>query len=216
MADNGTRRDMTNAPRFVHNPRPLGNIPRPLGDTPRPLGDGTRPMGDAPRPIGYGTRPIGDLVAVLTRVSFKRHSSAAVRIILDWSAIIGPALAAVTSPRRLSGDTLTIACSGPIAMELQHLASEVTARINSHLGTPSVQTLRFTQATSPGVTASRAAAAPKPPSPVIRAKVEASVAGIPGDDLREALARLGAAVLTARNAPSKTPGKPSMKPIPKR
>ena len=52
----------------------------------------------------------------------------------DWPTIVGPAIAAVTMPRRLHGGTLTIACAGPIAMELQHLAREVIERINTHLG----------------------------------------------------------------------------------
>ena len=66
-------------------------------------------------------------------------------MLADWSAIVGPAIAAVTTPRRLAAGTLTIACAGPIAMELQHLAGEVMARINAHLGSQAVTALRFVQ-----------------------------------------------------------------------
>ena len=42
-----------------------------------------------------------------------------------WSGIVGPILADLTVPRRLSQGTLTIGCSGPVAMELQHLSTEL-------------------------------------------------------------------------------------------
>ena len=37
---------------------------------------------------------------------------------------------------------LTIACSGPVAMELQHLSAEVLARINQFFGTATIRDLR--------------------------------------------------------------------------
>ncbi|MGN6816220.1 MAG: DUF721 domain-containing protein, partial [Solirubrobacterales bacterium] len=49
----------------------------------------------------------------------------------------------LTVPRRLHGGTLSVACAGPVAMELQHLAPELLARINAHLGRPVVERLRF-------------------------------------------------------------------------
>jgi len=110
----------------------------------------------------------------------------------DWAAIVGPALAAVTQPRRLSAGTLTIACSGPIALELQHLAPELMARINAQLGAVPVQRLRFTQAT---VRADPHAAPRPPPSPAALRAAHAAVGALPEGPLRDALASLGAAVL---------------------
>jgi len=138
----------------------------------------------------YGPRPLGALVPPLTRVAFRSHSSAATQIMIDWASIIGPAMAAVTQPRRLSDGTLTIACSGPIAMELQHLALEVVSRINTHLGRPVVRSLRFVQ-----VGAFARPTPPPPAPPPAIAAAEAAVAQLPEGPLRDALLGLGSAVL---------------------
>ena len=62
-----------------------------------------------------------------------------------WSGIVGPILADMTVPRRLSQGTLTIGCSGPVAMELQHLSTELLNRVNQYLGAQTVHRLRFVQ-----------------------------------------------------------------------
>jgi hypothetical protein len=45
----------------------------------------------------------------------------------------------------ISGTTLTIACAGPVAMELTHLAPQIIARVNGHLGRQAVAQLKFSQ-----------------------------------------------------------------------
>ena len=137
----------------------------------------------------WGPRPVGGLVAGLSRPAFRRRSPATAQIMADWTVIVGPALAAVTAPRRLSGTTLTMACSGPIAMELQHMSAELLGRINGHLGRVAVERLRFVQELLPSPTAIAAPAedAGTPP-PII---------GIPPGPLHDALARLGQAVRRA-------------------
>ena len=143
----------------------------------------------------YGPRPIGALVPALTRAAFRRRAPATAQVLADWGLIVGPALAAVTAPRRLSAGTLTIACAGPVALELQHLSEELRARINTHLGAPTVQRLRFMQ------DAPRAPAVPAPlapPDAAGLAHVEAAVACLPDGPLRLALAALGRATLARR------------------
>jgi hypothetical protein len=144
----------------------------------------------------YGSRPIGALVPRVTRPAFRRRSPATAQVLADWSAIVGPAIAAVTTPRRLTSGTLTIACAGPIAMELQHLASEVIARINAHLGRQAVSSLRFTQTFEPG---RPPAASSAPPDPSRLAAVEAALGSLPEGELRGALAALGRALLQFPN-----------------
>ena len=73
-----------------------------------------------------------------------------------------PALAAVTQPLRLTAGSLTIACSGPIAMELSHLAPELMARINGGLGRVAVEQLRFVQTNQPARAAAKPALPPRP------------------------------------------------------
>ncbi|HEY4251363.1 MAG TPA: DUF721 domain-containing protein, partial [Roseomonas sp.] len=80
-----------------------------------------------------GPRPLGAILPRLTRPAFRRRSPAGAQLMADWPAVVGPALAAISAPKRLSAGTLVLACSGPIAMELTHLAPELIARINTHL-----------------------------------------------------------------------------------
>ncbi len=144
----------------------------------------------------YGPRPVGALVPRLTRPAFRRRTPATAQVLADWPAIVGPAIGAVTTPRRLTGGTLTIACAGPIAMELQHLATEVIARINAHLGRQAVSNLRFVQTRDTMVPP---AALPRTADPAKLAAVEAAVGGLPEGELRGALAALGRAMLTSAN-----------------
>jgi hypothetical protein len=135
----------------------------------------------------YGSRPLGALVPRLTRPAFRKRAPATAQVLADWSAIVGPAIAAVTVPKRLSAGTLTIACSGPIAMELQHLTGELIGRINGYLGKPVVSGLRFMQTglVAPAIVPETAAL--PVPTPTI---------DLPEGELRDALAALGRAVLT--------------------
>jgi hypothetical protein len=141
----------------------------------------------------YGPRPLSALMPRLTRPAFRRRAPATAQVLSDWSAIVGPAIAAVTTPRRLSSGTLTIACAGPIAMELQYLVTELTARINAHLGSQVVTGLRFVQTTT---LAPPLPPQPVPPDPADLAAVDAAVAGMPEGELRTALITLGRAMVS--------------------
>jgi hypothetical protein len=148
---------------------------------------------NGPRRHVHGPRPIGALVPAIARAAFRRRAPGTAQVLADWPNIVGPALAAVTIPRRLSAGTLTITCSGPIAMELQHLSGELIQRINTALGGRAVTALRFSQVTQ---------AAPAPPpapqvDPEAARRAESAVEGLPDDGLRTALAALGRTVFTA-------------------
>ncbi len=135
----------------------------------------------------WGPRAVGSVLPALLRPAFRRRSPASAQLLTDWSAIVGPALAAVTEPRRLSATTLTVACAGPVAMELQHMTGELLSRINGHLGRIVVERLRFTQDTAAPALASPLAAAIPGPVPVL---------GLAPGPLHDALARLAAAITT--------------------
>ncbi len=155
----------------------------------------TKPgIASAPRYV-YGPRPIGTLLPQVTRPAFRRTSPATAQVMADWTAIVGPALAGVTRPQRLTAGQLTIACSGPIAMELQHLADELVGRINTYLGKQAVKRLRFVQTRAPAPPPS--ADPPAPPSEAMRRQAEQAVADLPEGDLRAALIALGATMLDA-------------------
>jgi hypothetical protein len=144
---------------------------------------------------GFGPVPVGALLPGLTRAAFRRHGTAITAIAADWEAIVGPSLAAVTVARKLAAGTLTVGCSGPIALELQHLADQLIGRINMHLGGAPVHRLRFVQLPPAHP------APPPPPAAAVpaeaAARLEARLAGLPGE-LHAALAALGTALLRSR------------------
>jgi len=120
----------------------------------------------------------------------------------DWPAVIGPALAAVTRPMRLSRGardetgaakpgTLTIRCAGPVALELQHLAPQLLSRINGFAGFQLVAQLRFERGSVAAPPAADIRRIP-PAAPADESGLEA----IHDPDLRAALAALRASLKT--------------------
>ena len=144
----------------------------------------------APDRFVHGPRTLGNLVPAITRQTYRKHNPASAQIIADWEIIVGPRVAAMTTPRRLERGVLTIGCAGPVAMELHYVGVEIIKRINAHLGGQPVHSLRFTQAGMPRKTAP---IRPSPPEAVQEA--EAAVAGLPDGDLKSALAALGRVVI---------------------
>ena len=138
--------------------------------------------------------PLGALIPALTRPAFRKRSPAGAQLMADWADIVGPALSAVTQPLRVSSGTLTLGCSGPIAMELQHMAPELMGRINTHLGRVVVEKLRFVQQAPPGAGPAR----PRPKPVILPASVEERLATLPAGELREALAMLARGVYRKR------------------
>ena len=131
--------------------------------------------------------PLGQLIPALTRPAFRKRSPAGAQLLADWPQVVGPALAAVTAPLRLSAGTLTVACAGPVAMELQHLAPELISRINGHLGRVAVERLRLVQQPPPARPPARPAPPPERPLP---APVRDRLAELPEGELRLALENL--------------------------
>jgi len=142
----------------------------------------------------YGPRPVSALVPGLVRPAFARRAPATAQVLADWEAIVGPVLAAQTTPRRLFSGTLSIACAGPVALELQHLSTALMGRINGHLGKVAVTRLRFVQDIPPALPP-----VPAKRAPALRAARKA-VADLPEGELRDALEALGRVVLTERKA----------------
>ncbi len=143
------------------------------------------------RPV-HGPRPLAALVPALIKPAFAQAGPGVAQLMEAWPGIVGPSLADATTPKKLGQGSLTIACSGPVAMELQHLSVELTARINQYLGNQTVQRLRFVQTRT---IRPPARAAPRPTPATVKAADDA-VADLPEGPLRAALAGLGRAVLT--------------------
>ena len=132
----------------------------------------------------YGPRTLSSLLPAITRPALRQRNAASAQLIADWEAVVGPELAALTLPRRLSAGTLTLACAGPVALELQHQSQVLIGRINTHFGRLLVDRLRFVQ--DDGALAKRA---PAPPRPAAAEPV--TIPDMPEGPLRDALAALG-------------------------
>ncbi|MDE2335282.1 MAG: DUF721 domain-containing protein [Rhodospirillales bacterium] len=133
---------------------------------------------------------MGAILAPLVRPALKRRAPSIAALLAEWEAVVGPAIAAVTVPRRLAAGTLTLAASPPIALELQHLAPQLLSRINAFLGSEAATRLRF----APSIVAPPQHPQPASPSPEAVARVAAAVASLPEGPLRAALEALGTAL----------------------
>jgi hypothetical protein len=134
-----------------------------------------------PPPRAYGARGIAALLAPIVRPAFQRRAPAAAAILADWDSLAGPDFATRASPQKFAGGTLTLACTGPAAMELQHLAPQLISRLNLALGQHMVERLRFVQQTP----VFRAAPPPREPTAAVTPPEN-----LPPGAVGEALAKL--------------------------
>ncbi len=143
------------------------------------------PEQDVPIPPparNYAARGIAGLLAPVVRPAFKKRAPAAAALLADWPALAGADMAARAAPVKLAAGTLILACSGPAALELQHLAPAIIARLNLALGGRAIERLRFVQ--QPAGLPSELPALPPTALPA------PPPAGLPDGPLGEALARL--------------------------
>jgi hypothetical protein len=155
--------------------------------------------------------PLADLVGRALGPALARQGFGEADLILHWEDMVGERLAGRTEPVKLQWPprgprripdagaepaTLVVRVEGAFAIELQHLAPIVVERVNSHLGWRCVGRLALRQ--GPLEHASRRPRKPAPPGPAARAAAARAVEGIEDPGLRDALARLGAGVLSAR------------------
>jgi hypothetical protein len=110
----------------------------------------------------FSPRGIAGLLAPVVRPAFRKRAPAAANLLADWPQLAGPDLAARAAPVKFAGGTLTLACTGPMAMELQLLAPQIMARLNLSLGHAMIERLRFVQQ-APAITAPGAKKSMGPP-----------------------------------------------------
>jgi hypothetical protein len=164
-----------------------------------------------------GLAPVAAAAARVAAPILKKRGLAEARIVTDWRAIVGATVAERSAPERLvrarqaeGGGTLRLRVSGAWALEFQHMAPELIARINGYFGYPAVARIQFIQAPLP--------AARRPPPPPARLKPEAEArlvamaAKIEDPELRERVLALGRALEQRAARISKAAG-PGRKPV---
>ena len=156
------------------------------------------------KPARSFPRPLAELTGSALSDALRTQGFASTEIIARWAEIAGPEIAAHSEPMKInwprqagSGDeppepaTLMLRVEGPAAIEIQHLSAVILERVNRFFGWQAIGRIALRQAPLRRQTPP---APPAPPDPAEQARIAASMAAIEDDDLRQALARLGAAI----------------------
>jgi len=147
-------------------------------------------------------RPLSDFTGATLSDSLKAQGFASTEIIARWADIVGAEIAAhsepmkIAWPRAINEDspepaTLVLRVEGPAALEIQHLSAVILERVNRFFGWQAIGRIALRQAPL------RRREPPTPPPPLdpeIAARIAESLPTIEDEDLRQALARLGAAI----------------------
>lgn len=174
----------------------------------------TGPVPKATRPPRKGAVALGDLVPEAVAAALRERGFASSTILTEWREIVGPHLAQWTHPveirwPRRPGETapaakpatakqekaqravLVIGCPGAFALDVQMASSAIIEAVNRRLGFGCIGSLQIAQMPQPE---------PPPPrssrelDPALVREIEAGLTGIEPDDLRRALAELGAGI----------------------
>ena len=153
------------------------------------------------------SQPLADLVGAVIDPVLARQGFSESDLILHWDDIVGERLASASRPIKLAwpprppgrlpeappqSATLVVRVEGAFAVELQHQADQVLARINAHLGWRCVGKLTFKQ----GPIERRETLRTRPtPSVEALAGAAKTLPVLADEPLRAALAHLGAHVL---------------------
>ena len=154
------------------------------------------------KPTGSFPRPLADLLRKTLNEGFARQGFAASELVTRWEQIAGVEIAAHCEPIKIQWPravhdeepgpgTLILRVEGPSALEIQHLSGIVLERVNRFFGWQAVGRIALRQAP---LKRTVKPAPPPPPDPARTAAVAAELTGVEDDDLKGALARLGAAV----------------------
>ena len=146
-------------------------------------------------------RPLSALLGKTLSDAFARQGFASTELVTRWTEIVGTEIADHSQPEKIQWSrphdgktrepgTLVLRVEGPMAIEIQHLSSVILERVNRFFGWHAVGSLRLRQAPLRR-TIRRTNLAPDPEA---TARVAASLSAIEDADLRDALARLGAAI----------------------
>jgi hypothetical protein len=154
------------------------------------------------KPGPISAKPLSLLLNDVFAEAYAKQGFAARELVTRWAQIAGAEIAAHAEPlkmqwpRPVEGQpqepaTLVLRVEGPMALEIQHSADVILERVNRFFGWSAVGKLAFRQAP---LSRPRARKRPGPPDPKAVAKVAESLADIEDEQLKTALARLGAAI----------------------
>ncbi|MEM6680938.1 MAG: DciA family protein [Pseudomonadota bacterium] len=148
-------------------------------------------------------RQLGGLVQRIGDKSFRRRGFVHGQIVTQWADIVGTSLASVSTPERLRfpsgkkrGGTLMIRAESAAALELQHYLTVILDRVNVYFGYRAVEKISIRQGPVASLQpARRQTPRVRPLAPQQKKAVANAAKHIQNQQLKDALERLGVAVM---------------------
>jgi hypothetical protein len=152
-----------------------------------------------PGPIG---KPLSLLLSDVFSDAYAKQGFAARELVTRWAEIAGADVAAHSEPLRMQWPrpvegqpqepaTLVLKVEGPMALEIQHKSDLILQRVNRFFGWSAVGRLALRQAPLSRRDRPKPLA---PPDPKAVKEIADSLGAVEDEQLRAALARLGAAI----------------------
>lgn len=154
------------------------------------------------KPGPLNSKPLSALLAGVFNDAFKKQGFASRELVTRWGEIVGRDIATYAEPLKIQWQrpvegqpeipaTLILRVEGPRALEIQHSSTVILERVNRFFGWNAVGKIALRQAplSRPARRKTR-----KPPSEAAIAEEARELDTVADDDLRIALARLGASI----------------------
>jgi hypothetical protein len=154
------------------------------------------------KPGPISAKPLSVLLSDVFSDAYAKQGFAARELVTRWAEIAGADIAAhseplkIQWPRPVEGQpqepaTLVLRVDGPMALEIQHASDAILQRVNRFFGWSAVGRLALRQAP---LSRRERSATSRAPDPASVAKVAETLASVEDEELRAALARLGASI----------------------
>ena len=160
------------------------------------------------KPPRRGAKALAEFMPEIIEEALAARGLSEASLVADWPVIVGESIARYARPIQLqwppraakrdpeapiAPSTLVLRVDGAFALEAQHNAAIIVARVNAHLGWRCVEKVAFRQGPLPPLKQERR---PTPhPSAEAEAEAGGAAASIEDEVLRAALTRLGARVI---------------------
>ena len=154
------------------------------------------------KPGPISAKPLSVLLGDVFSDAYARQGFAARELVTRWAEIAGREIAAHSEPLKLQWPrpvegqpqepaTLVLRVEGPMALEIQHSSDVILERVNRFFGWSAVGRLALRQAPLSRRDRPRQKGAPDPKDV---AEIANTLSAVEDDELRAALARLGASI----------------------
>ena len=154
------------------------------------------------KPGFISAKPLSVLLSDVFSDAYAKQGFAARELVTRWAEIAGSEVAAhseplkIQWPRPVEGQpqepaTLVLRVEGPMALEIQHASDVILQRVNRFFGWSAVGRLALRQAPLSRRSRPAVAGAPDPQSV---AEVAKTLSSVEDEELKAALARLGASI----------------------